>query len=146
MINLVQYLFIALSLCRDKQRSIITVVAAGSSAVAGRKRTKRHGSESDVPGVSVSEPNLLVSDDHKHTKSSSKHHKTTKQSNENGNNSNGMGYNLRRSILSVSDTSLNKIPHKQPGVGKPPTPKSRSKEDVKVTSPDQVNTRTPHIH
>ena len=39
----------------------------------------------------------------------------------------------------MSDTSLNKIPHKQAGVGKPPTPKSGSKEDVKVTSPDQVN-------
>ena len=109
-----------------------------------KKRTKRHGSADDVPTVSVSEPNLSSSDKHKASRSSSKH-KATKQANENSNNCNDMGYNLRRSILSVSDTSLNKLPHKQPGAAKPSTPKSVSKEHVNVTSPERVSTCR-HMH
>ena len=119
-----------MSICRDKQRSISAIAAAnGSTAV---KRKTRCGSADDVPTVSVSEPNLLVTGNgHKSTKSYSKH-KATKQANENSNNSNTIAHNLRRSILSVSDTSLNKIPHKQSSASKP---KLGSKEDIKVTSP-----------
>lgn len=96
------------------------------------KRKTRCGSADDVPTVSVSEPNLLVTGNgHKSTKSYSKH-KATKQANENSNNSNTIAHNLRRNILSVSDTSLNKIPHKQSSAAKP---KLGSKEDIKVTSP-----------
>ena len=124
---------------RDKKRSVSTVVAASSSSVVVKRRKKRYGSADDVPTVSVSEPNLLTSDSTKVTKSSSKH-KATKQTNENSNNSNSIGHNLRRDILSVSDTSLNKIPHKQVSshAAKPSTPKSGSREDVEVTSPEQV--------
>ena len=124
---------------RDKKRCVSTVTAASSSTVVVKRRKKRYGSADDVPTVSVSEPNLLTSDSTKITKSSSKH-KATKQTNENSNNSNSIGHNLRRDILSVSDTSLNKIPHKQVSIhaAKPSTPKSGSKEDVKVTSPEQV--------
>ena len=112
--------------------------------MVGKKRTKRHGSADDVPTVSVSEPNLSSNDKHKAPRSSSKQ-KATKQANENTNNCNDMGYNLRRSILSVSDTSLNKLPHKQPSAAKPPTPKSVLGEHVKMTSPEQVSTHR-HMH
>lgn len=129
-----------LLLHRDKQRSNSTVAAACGSPVVGRNRKKRYGSAGDAaPTVSVSEPNLLVNDNHKSAKSSSKH-KATKQANENNNNSNGSDHHLKRNILSASDTSLNKMSHKQSGATvKPPTPRSGSREDVKVTSPDQVN-------
>ena len=127
------------SSCRDKKRTVSTVVAASSSSVVVKRRKKRYGSADDVPTVSVSEPNLLTTDSTKVTKSSSKH-KATKQTNENSNNSNSIGHNLRRDMLSVSDTSLNKIPHKQVSshAAKPSAPKSGSREDVKVTSPEQV--------
>ena len=135
------FLYYIWSSYRDKKRTVSTVVAAASSSsVVVKRRKKRYGSADDVPTVSVSEPNLLTSDScTKVTKSSSKH-KTTKQTNENSNNSNSIGHNLRRDILSVSDTSLNKIPHKQASShsAKPSTPKSGSREDVKVTSPEQV--------
>ena len=123
---------------RDKQKSVSSVVPASKSDIeVGGKRKKRYGSADDVPAISVSEPNLLPSSNHKPPKSSSKH-KDTKQSNENSNNSNGTGHNLRRSILSVSDTTLNKMPHKQSSTTAKPvvTLKSRSRE---VTSPEQVN-------
>jgi len=123
-------------LYRDKKSiSSAVITASSSSAVVVRKR--RYGSADDAPTVSVSEPNLLTNNSHKPTKSSSKH-KGTKQTNENNNNGNSLGHNLRRSMLSVSDTSLNKISHnKRSGVNRSPTLKSESK-DVKETSPEQV--------
>lgn len=122
---------------RDKQRSNSSVVAASSSDIVVRKGNKRHGSANDAPTMSVSEPNILPSSNHKPTRSSGKH-KSAKHANENSNNSNGTGHNLRRGILSASDTTLNKMPHRQSSVPKPVIPKSGSKEDIKMTSPEQV--------
>lgn len=115
-------------------RSNSSVVPSSSAPAVIKKRVPSAG---DVPTVSTSEPNLLPTDN-KSTKSSGKH-KTRRQSNENSNNSNSADHNLRRSILSVSDTSLNKIPHKQSHAAKPAISKSESKEHVRKTSPEQVN-------
>ena len=115
--------------CRERQKS--------SSAIELGVVKKRSASVDSVPPtISVSEPDLFARDRatsdgrSKHVKLPGKRRSVKPNTNNNHNNGNG-SHNLRKTVLSVSDSNLSR--HKPPQATKSVIPKSVSKEDVKST-------------